>query len=243
MPGALTQARAVMRLHPDAAADAARAAADPRTPRDTAGVLTSALAGAGTDATRAALIGLTRSDDAQVRLMAVRSMTMLANPDEESITTLTSLLSDQDPAMATAAGLALGANVGQSGGAAGGQANAAGVEALIARYNAASDDATRAPLVLALGNAGGPEVLPVMLDALTRSTPVAADAAYGLRDVPGAAVDQLFDALLRSGATPVRVQAVRAVLVRDRAAWLPKLTAMLDGELPDDVRKAIEAAL
>jgi hypothetical protein len=239
---AIPQARAVLRLSPDAAAEAGRVLADPRTSPVTAGILGAALAAAETDEARKALLDLARSDDATARAAGVRHLTLLRNADDESVDTLKSLLGDEDASVAGAAGLALGANIRQAGGAESSEANASALAELIARYHAASDDATRIHLLYALGNAGDRAVLPIMVDAIGRGPSLGAAATYGLRFVPGADVDQLFDSLLHKGAEWLRLAAVNAVLVRDRAAWLPRLQALLQGELPEAVRRAIFAA-
>ncbi len=196
---AISQARAVLRLFPAAAADAARTVADPRTPPTTAGVLATGLATAGTDEARGALLNLARSADVDVRRDAVRALVQLRNGDDETMDVLESLLGDDDPSVATTAGLALGANVRQTGGAGASDANTSAVQQLIAAYDAAPDDSTRLPIVQALGNAGGREVLPSLTDALGRTTPLAQAAVFSLRFVPGDDVDQRLEGLLRSG--------------------------------------------
>jgi HEAT repeat protein len=215
--------------------------ADRSTPAITASILCTALAAAGTDEARAALLQLAREGDAEVRLLGVRALTQLRGGDAESLDTLRSLLGDADPGVATAASLALGANVRGGGGA--DDAKASAIGALTSMYEDAPDDATQRTAVLALGNAGGRDALPVLLDALGEGAPLAEAATYGLRYVPGDDVDQVLDGILQQGSPGQRLAAVNAVMERDHGTWAPKLAALLDGDLPQQVRQAIVAAL
>lgn len=102
---------------------------------------------------------------------------------------------------------------------------------LIARYAEAPDIATRSTLLAALGNTGDVRILPTLAEALGHGdVTLAKQATLALRHVPSAQADGMLEAvLLQHRFEAVRIEAVRAIAIRDRGLWRPRLEAWLPG--------------
>jgi hypothetical protein len=184
-------------------------------------LLTGALAGADAPAGADALASLL-DDEAlpqEARDRVLDGLTLARSPTPESAAALTRAL---DKPYGEHAALALGA---QARGLGDEGAGADAVDQLLERYAAASTPAEKRAYLLALGNTGSPKVLDVLLAAVQGDDFEAARiATNGLRLIPGDDVDDALLSLIR-GASPVLLDAIRAVAYRSPALWTPRLQA------------------
>lgn len=119
-------------------------------------------------------------------------------------------------------------------------AASAQVDALLARYRRASDDAERALVLRALGNTGDPRIVEVIVLGLASSTlDVRISATEALRLVPGAAADKLLLALFGDAESTVRGAAVFATVERDLAPFTQVLARTARHDPVTLVRRAI----
>jgi hypothetical protein len=226
---------AQFRLAPETIRTALDAVAD--ADESTLGTVVAAVGATGTNASRDALVGLLADDQpAAMRAHAVTAMNLMENADDSTVQALTALLDDD--ALQHAAALALGGNARH-----GDFAEADPVEILLAQYAQAQNDHARMVIIDALGNSGDERAWPTIRGAL--GVPALAESAlFALRFLPVAEVDQLLGAvLLQSPAEMQKLNALKVIAYRDRAAWQGPLVAALEAEQSEKVQAAIRALL
>jgi hypothetical protein len=187
-----------------------------RTQDAQASLLINALGDAGSPAAQHALRQL--AEDAslasQQRRSAVLAVSLLDDPNQESVTLLTSMKGDETFGRQARFGLGNAAyNLGQS---EPGRSDAI-TQSLLADLQNAQTDAERITILTALGNAGQPETLSAIEPFLANATaPVRAAAVDAIRRIPGSRVDELYARVLRNDASgEVRLAASRVLEYRN----------------------------
>ena len=206
------------------------------------GTMVAGLALAGTPAALQALTQL--AHDARVatalRVDALSALGFVPRPTQLAMSAPLGLLDDADPKLRQAARLVAGAlaRAGRSGVPAR-EAEAEALDrALIERYHSVTGIADQKELLAALGNSGGPAVLPLLATALSHPrADVRATAARSLRLPGGAQVEQQLQTAIASDPDPgVRTAALFAVGFHPFAAFVPSIVRAATDDASEFVR-------
>ncbi len=231
---------ALFRLDAGAARAAARSVLD-HTAGAATPVVIGALGEAGTPQAQAGLGQVLAAPalDAESRSRAAIALGLTADPTVDTLDALAQEATRDDADVSATATLAEGTAVlhlrGSDGDAAGRQ-----IDALLARFAAATDDDERALVLRALGNTGDLRILPAVQQGLASADPMVRVAATeALRLVPGDAIDALLLASLRDPYGLVRAAAVFATGERSLVPYAATFDRTERGDRDVTVRRAV----
>ena len=214
-------------LHPDEAAEAARAARDLE-PEQAATVI-GALSSVSGEPTERALIELAMDETLPPEIAgdAANALTFHEAPSQAAEDALDELSKSDDPARRNPGLLGLGSIAETLGNQEPDRASRL-VEDLLHRFRSATTEEELVEIMGALGNTGSPAILPAVRAALASESPrLAHEAVVALRLVPGNEAEEILRTVLASGALDTRLAALFAARFRPLAPLLPSLSLVL----------------
>lgn len=215
--------------------------------RGRASTLLAALSTAGTPEAQHELVAAWRDAalEASVRAQALAQLAFVEQPSPEAAGAASEAATSPDVSTRRRGGLVLGAIAHQLGAPAESDPSGPLVETLLGLARSAQEDTALIAAIDALGNAGSPASMGVLLAGLRSPSPGVRNAAVrALRLMPpGPADGAIRQTLLVDPATGVRQGAVFAAGFRDPRAFAEVFTARVVADSSPAVRAALVAAL